>query len=178
MGFLERLKQDRFTRERQERDNVVISLQSAKVQRQIEERARQEIWKQRKIAESYLNRSAFSRLCKELAELTDWHEGIYGPGLPPGLIDDRSGRIVLQRKHHRSYTYRYIIVESRTDGIIRVRGGFLGSTILNPNQWTNSIDLQESALEKAFHHPMTVTYKPESRGGGDTVDGPNWVGSG
>lgn len=66
---------------------------------------------------------------------------------------------------------KLISIETTSDGEIKFKGGFLGSSIVEQNIWEKDKAALERALGKAYHHPKAIRYENSSPSSGSGEPG-------
>lgn len=182
MGFIERLKEEKETREHAEAERrrteeeckaaVVVQRQ----QQQDAERLRREARKNQ--AKQFRDENGIGSLVIELKRLIDGSTFVQErdhiqPRDKDSVLDgfgwDESyGGQVASRTY--KYSGKLIVAETYPDGTVQVHGGLFGSSKIPLVQWRNNKNVLESALEKAYYHPARYTRREYYRG--SSIDGP------
>lgn len=160
MGFIERLRQEKESRERAELERIRLERERKEAinKQQQAESQRREARKNQ--AQEFYNKSGVNFLIDELTKLTNYFaRGGYNDDIKQkdkdsvfdGIVWETGERIHIDT-NRTAYPQTLIVVETCPDGTIQIHGGFLGSSTIPLSRWENNKDVLEQALEKAWNH--------------------------
>lgn len=180
MGFLERLKLEKETRDARAREALEGErLERERRERTDEQRRQQELAKaqyhkaRREQSERFRDESGIMNLLNEVEQLAENFQVVkYSEMLPIPLRDQDSNLIKIslgqyhdfgislkKRGRYWKHSRRGFSVEVCPDGAIYVDGGSSESSAIPFNKWQENKVVLESALERAYLHPKTYVWE-------------------